>query len=224
MSSVFQAIEQRRAESPTLAQPLVSVLSGLVVGLGACSIFLMLLVPAPGPVILATVIAASAGGGACFARLVGTALGEPAGWRRTLVVALTLPLAGLAALLAAGQLEQFVGHPDPSPLLVFRIAFTSASAFIAFVCTRVAAWTFRTGDGWSAAFLVAGLTALTYLLVAIVIDPVPGFHVGGGDRAMPKMAALCNFAAGLVGGSAAHYSLTRAWATPAPPTYCRPGR
>src|SRR5207245_510665 len=55
---------------------------------------------------------------------------------------------------------------------------------------------------------VAAMTAIAYALLALALDPIPGFHVGGGDRAMPKVAALCNLVAGIVGGASAFTALT----------------
>jgi hypothetical protein len=48
--------------------------------------------------------------------------------------------------------------------------------------------------------LVAGGT---FLLLTLVLDPIPGWHIGGGDRAMLKVATLGNLIAGWSGGMAA---------------------
>jgi hypothetical protein len=103
-------------------------------------------------------------------------------------------------------------HRPLTDLEAFRVAFVTASAQIALVCTLVAWKAF--GFGWRAglatAVLVAGVTAATYVLVALVVDPLPGLHVGYGQRAMPKVAVLCNVIAGLVGGSVAFGRFVRA--------------
>lgn len=57
--------------------------------------------------------------------------------------------------------------------------------------------------------LVGALTGLTYLAIALDVDPVPGLHVGGCSMAMPKVAAICNFVAALVGGTVAHLTPSR---------------
>ncbi|GAC1329525.1 MAG: hypothetical protein NVSMB2_28550 [Chloroflexota bacterium] len=52
------------------------------------------------------------------------------------------------------------------------------------------------------------MTGLTYLLVTLVVDAIPGFHVGGGNMAMPKVTAIANLVAGFVGGTIAHFLLS----------------
>jgi hypothetical protein len=93
-------------------------------------------------------------------------------------------------------------------LPVFRLAFITACCVIAFVCTLIAGWTFRVSGCVRRALEVAAITAIAYALLALALDAIPGFHVGGGDRAMPKVAALCNFVAGMLGGAAAFSALT----------------
>ena len=64
-------------------------------------------------------------------------------------------------------------------------------------------------QGWHIrTLLVAAVTGLTYLLVTLVMDTIPGFHVGGGNMAMPKVAAISNLVAGLIGGTLAHLLLS----------------
>ena len=52
--------------------------------------------------------------------------------------------------------------------------------------------------------LVVGLaTAASYLAFLLLIELRPGWHVGGGDMAMPRVAMLGNLIAGAVGGAVA---------------------
>jgi hypothetical protein len=54
------------------------------------------------------------------------------------------------------------------------------------------------------AALVGLTTGLTYLVVALVLDAVPGWRVGGGDMAMPRVAMVGNLISGAVGGALAY--------------------
>jgi hypothetical protein len=211
MATLSQTIQERRAERPALARSVLSGLGGLAIGVGASSVFALLFTGLPDAVLVPTIIVTTVGAGACFAQLVAYARNETAGWRRITAIGLVLPLVSLVGLLMAGLFEPFgLGHPEPMPVLVFRLGFVPASAAIAFVCSLIAGWTFRVRGPWACALLVALVTAGVYLLVALVVDPLPGMHVGGGAKAMPRVAALANFGAGLVGGAFAHHLLSRA--------------
>jgi hypothetical protein len=197
----------------------LALTGGLAVGIGASAIFTILLIGiavhqrfpsfvAPDWVFVPTIVGVSFVPAACFALLVAAARHEPAVWSRILIVGASLPLAGVGGLLFAVRLEP-LGLSQPELMLpVFRLAFISASGLVAFVCTLIACWTFRVpGSAWRA-LEVAAMTAIAYALLALALDPIPGFHVGGGDRAMPKVAALCNLVAGLIGGANAFTALT----------------
>ena len=91
----------------------------------------------------------------------------------------------------------------------FRLAFVTASAVIAFGCTAMASLIFGVPGWLSRAGLVALVTAATYLLAVLAVDPLLGLHVGNGGQAMPKVAALANLTTGIVGGTLAHLLLSR---------------
>lgn len=89
-------------------------------------------------------------------------------------------------------------------------AFRVASFLIAFASTAIAARILDVQSRLRYAFIVASVAAATFLLVALVVDPLPGWHVGGGDRAMLKVAALGNLIAGWCGGMVAFALLVAA--------------
>src|SRR5439155_203641 len=158
---------------------------------------------APDWTFVPTIVLVSFVPAAWFAVLVAAARYERAVWRCILIVGASLPLAGVGGLLFAVRLEPLGLSRADMTLPVFRLAFITASGLVAFVCTLIACWTFRVPGSVRRALEVAAMTAITYALLALALDPIPGFHVGGGDRAMPKVAALCNLIAGIVGGASA---------------------
>jgi hypothetical protein len=210
----------RPEASPRHSPAVDGILAGLFIGVAASAVFALLAVrPAlallahglPDGTLIPLVLALTFGGAARFAYLVARGRGEPGRWSSTLIVGISLPLAGVAGLFGAGSLEPLgLAQPNATLVWVFRLAFMGASAGVAFVCTLVAWRVFGLRGGVAEALVVAAVTAGTHLLVALALDPVPGFHVGGGDRAMPKVAALCNLAAGSIGGTTAFRLLTRA--------------
>lgn len=197
----------------------IGIQAGAVIGLSVSSLFAFLLflpairsflrvrvglsfssdaldwlaVPLP---ILATLL-----GGAVFAVLVDRARGAPFSWQRSGVVGLAVLLTCLTGLVVALAFEP-IGIAE-APLFVFRVAFTLASCLIAFGCTAIAARVFRVAAWLKPSLLVAGATGATFVLVALAVDPIPGWHVGGGDRAMLKVATLGNLIAGWSGGMVA---------------------
>jgi hypothetical protein len=204
----------------------MSIRAGAVIGLSVSSLFAFLLfLPAiisflrvrvgmsfssdaldwlAAPVaILATLL-----GGVVFAVLVDRARGEPLSWRRSGGLALTLTVACAIGLVGVGMFEP-IGIAG-TPLFVFRVAFTVASCLIAFTCTAIAARVFGLSTSLRHALLVGAVASGTFLLVALVVDAIPGWHVGGGDRAMLKVATLGNFIAGWIGGFVAFAVLVTA--------------
>jgi hypothetical protein len=199
--------------------------SGLLIGVSASGVFLSLLLRptlaeatngAIAWAATAIMIGSATTGGGWFARMVARGRGESSSWKTIAGVGVIFAVAGTVGLGGTFGIAFLVGntvvHRPLTNLEAFRIAFVTASALIALVCTLVASRAFGLGwrGGVATAVLVAGATAATYLLVALVVDPLPGLRVGSGDRAMPKVAALCNFFAGLVGGSVAFGRLVRA--------------
>ena len=187
----------------------LAVLAGLVVGLAACSLF-ALAVLASGTLGIATIAGAVAAGfvaGAVFSALLAVARDQPVEWVDCLGLGLVTVVVGTVALLVPSTIES-LARGDPEPLLPFRVGFVLASTLMAAACTAIASWIFGV-QGWRVrAVLVGVVTGLTYLLATMVLDTIPGFHVGGGNMAMPKVTAISNLVAGFVGGTLAHLLLS----------------
>ena len=198
---------------------------GVSIGLSASGVFVPLVArpalssatnDAVATAAVVIVIGAATTGGVWFAQVVASGRGETASRKTAAIVGVVFALAGAAGLFSTFSIASFVGrtfaHRELSDLEAFRAAFVSASGLIALVCTLAAsrAFGFAWRGGLATAFLVAGVTATTYLLFALAVDSILGLHVGRGDLAMPKAAALCNFFAGLVGGSMAFERFVRA--------------
>jgi hypothetical protein len=183
--------------------------AGLVIGLAASSLF-GLAVLASGKiniVVIAASIFAAFAAGSLFSVLLSAAREEPLIWVRVLGLGLILPVVGTFALLVPIVVENLVRH-DPQPVGLFRVAFVAACTVMATACTAIACWMFGIRRWIAVALKVGVITGLAYLVVALALDPIPGLHVGGGNMAMPKVAAICNFIAGLVGGTMAHVALS----------------
>ena len=214
MSELSQTTGPRQVRSPARFQVGRGVLGGLAIGLSASAVFPVLLAaPELNHVIVSVlVIALTFGGAALLAHLVAHARGEaPESWR-TIMIGLSLPFACMGGLFGVSMAEAL--WQSQPPVLLFRVAFVVVSAAVAFVCTLVASSLFELHEARRNAATVAGATAVTYLLLALAVDPIPGFHVGGGDRAMPKVAALCNLVAGFVGGAVSFWVLVRSCRSP----------
>jgi hypothetical protein len=146
--------------------------------------------------------------GAVFSALLAAARGQRAEWVRVIGLGLVVLGAGTAAMMVPIFAEPAV-QDVRQPVVLFRGAFTVASTLMAITCTAVASWMFA-APGWRMRTLLVGaVTGLTYFAVALAVDPLPGLHVGGGQMAMPKVAAICNFVAGFVGGTVALLTLSR---------------
>jgi hypothetical protein len=52
-----------------------------------------------------------------------------------------------------------------------------------------------------AAARIGLVTGSVYLCYTLLIDLLPGWHVGGGDMAMPRVALLGDLLSGSIGGS-----------------------
>jgi hypothetical protein len=180
------------------------------VGAATSSLFTLLLFERPlerlfgGPAafigVAAVTVAALFAAGASFAWL-GNA--RP---KQRVLVGLTL-----VGIMFVGLLLVLAFEPigiRTNPLLTFRIAFVAASAAIGFGATALTAWLLGTRGWLSAALLVAIVTAASYLMLVVAVDPLPGWRVGGGQSAMLKVAALGNFVAGVAGATVAHRLLT----------------
>ena len=206
---------------------MIAFLAGGLVGLGVSALFgFLLFEPAlvsllrvrlgwnlssdalePWAVPLAVVSTLAAG--SAFASIVGAVRGAGSR-RRSALVGLTLMLASLGGFFFAAAFEEIgMRQPDSTRLLLFRVAFVGASCLVALVSMMVAARVFALQDALRSTLLVAAITGATYLIVTMGLDVVAGWHVGGGDRAMLRVATVGNLVAGWVGGAAACALLIR---------------
>ena len=128
-------------------------------------------------------------------------------WYCVVQAGVSLLVASVIGMFTALSLEP-LGQSSANVVLIFRIAFTLASGLAALLCTWHVGWLLGFRDAWQRGALVGAVTAATYLLFALLIDPVPGFHVGGGNVAMPRVAMVGNLLAGTVGGTFAFLLLS----------------
>jgi hypothetical protein len=187
----------------------LAVLAGLIVGLAASSLF-ALAVFASGALGIATIggaVAAALVAGAVFSVLLAVARDQRVEWVDSLGLGLIMVVVGTLALVVPLSIES-LARGDPEPVLQFRVAFVLASTLMAVACTAIASLIFGV-QGWRVRGVLVGVaTGLTYLLATTVLDVIPGFHVGGGNMAMPKVTAISNLVAGFVGGTLAHLLLS----------------
>jgi hypothetical protein len=132
-------------------------------------------------------------------------------WWRFIVAGPSLLVASTIGVLIAGTLEPIgLPLPDAQRLLVFRAAFVAASATAALLCTLTVALALLVESPFRKAALTAVVTGGVFLIVALAVDPIPGWHVGGGDKAMVRVAMLGNLLAGAAGGAIAFHLLHKA--------------
>jgi hypothetical protein len=162
-----------------------------------------------GPWAVPLAVVSTLAAGSAFAGIVGAARGAGS-LRRSALVGVTLMLASLGGFFFAAAFEEIgLRQPDSTRLLLFRVAFVGASCLVALVSMAVAARVFALEYALRRTLVVVAITGATYLIVAIGLDVIPGWHVGGGDRAMLRVATLANLVAGWVGGTAACALLIR---------------
>jgi hypothetical protein len=198
-----------------------AILAGFLIGIGVSALFGFLLFEpalvsflrvrlgwnlssdALGPWAVPLAIVSTLAAGSAFASIVGAARGARS-WRRTALVGVSLMLASLGGFVFAAAFEEVgMRQPDATRLLLFRVAFVGASCLVALVSMAVAARAFALEHALQRTLLVVVITGATYLTVVMGLDFFPGWHVGGGDRAMLRVATVGNLLAGWVGGAAA---------------------
>jgi hypothetical protein len=144
------------------------------------------------------VFVAPVAAGCTFALLAGV---RRAQWWRIVLSGVSLLGASTIGFLIAATLDPVATRlDDGGRLMVFRVAFVLASGTAALVCTWSVARLLRAPTPVRHALRVAALTAATYLVFLLFIDLLPGWHVGGGDKAMPRIAMVGNLLSGTVGG------------------------
>jgi hypothetical protein len=198
-----------------------AILAGGLIGLGVSALFGFLLFEpvlvstlrvrlgwnlssdALGPWAVPLAVVSTVAAGSAFGSIVGAARGAGS-VRGSMLVGVTLMLASLGGFVFAAAFEEIgMRQPDATRLLLFRGAFVGASCLVALVSMAVAARVFELEHAWRRTVLVVAITGTTYLTVALGLDVIPGWHVGGGDRAMLRVATVANVVAGWVGGTVA---------------------
>ena len=143
------------------------------------------------------------GVGVAFAWL----LRRPVALWRVALAGVSLLVASLLGVVIAAGFEA-IGS-SVNVLLLFRAAFTLASGTAALLCTWSVARLLRIDGALPKALLVGAATAGVYLAFVLLIDLQPGWRVGGGDMAMPRVAMLGNLISGTLGGTLAFRLLHR---------------
>jgi hypothetical protein len=199
----------------------IAILAGGLIGLGVSALFGFLLFEpvlvstlrvrlgwnlssdALGPWAVPLAVVSTLAAGSAFGSVVSAARGAGS-VRRSVVMGVTLMLASLGGFVFAAAFEEIgMRQPDATRLLLFRVAFVGASCLVALVSMAVAARVFALEHAWRRTVLVVAITGATYLAVALGLDVIPDWHVGGGDRAMLRVATVANLVAGWVGGAVA---------------------
>jgi hypothetical protein len=205
----------------------ITILAGGLIGFGVSALFGFLLFEpalvsilrvrlgwnlssdALGPWSVPLAIVSTLAAGSAFGSIVGAARGAGSR-RRSALVGVTLMLASMGGFFFAAAFEEVgMRQPDSTRLLLFRVAFVGASCLVALVSMAVAARVFALEHALRRTLLVVAITGATYLTVAVGVDVIPGWHVGGGDRAMLRVATAANLVAGWVGGAVACALLIR---------------
>jgi len=130
-------------------------------------------------------------------------------WHLPMSGVLLLLASTLGVVIASGFEPQAESLSGTALVRVFQMAFTAASGIAALVSTWGVARLLRVDRAFRNAVLVGLVTGATYLAVALVLDAVPGWRVGSGAMAMPRVALLGNLLSGFVGGSVAFQLLKR---------------
>ncbi|HET6319773.1 MAG TPA: hypothetical protein VFG86_25215 [Chloroflexota bacterium] len=144
---------------------------------------------------LVVLILATVGAGVGFALL----LSRHFAWWRVTLAGISLLVTSLSGVVIAGALEPL--ESSVGTVRAFQIAFTIASGCAALLCSLAVGWLLRIDGTVRKAVLVGMVTAIAYVAFALLIDRMPGWRVGGGDMAMPRVAMLGNLVSAGTGGA-----------------------
>ncbi len=194
------------------------LLVGLLVGVGASLIWGFLFAgpllggpepPSPigGAGILATILGTWFGVGAGFGVVARRRLGHGGRWAVPLAGGLAFLIAMIVGLVFAGAVDSVAGEGGSLPRQVLPLVFTAAFApyltgVVAAVTLAIGKVTGVAGTGRRAA-RAAAVTCVAFIVVALALNLLPGWRVGGGDRAMLKVALAANLVVGIIGGATA---------------------
>jgi hypothetical protein len=153
--------------------------------------------------VVAVIVLLTIGAGVAFGRMLRTDVA----WWRIALGGISLLAASLLGVTIASSIEPL--QSSLSTVRTFQLAFTAASACVALLCACSAGWLLRIDRTVRKAALVGVATGAAYLAFALAIDLLPGWRVGGGDMAMPRVAMLGNLFSGSIGGMLAFALLAR---------------
>ena len=177
------------------------------------------------PAVLALVLASWIGGGAWFGWLLQRRLG--AGGRACAITGgVVAPVVIVLGLAVALRVEGFAVHEGGVAVgllpHVFTAAFAPHAASLVFALVLTVGLRYRAAGTWRSALVASALAALVFVVLSLALNQLPGWRVGGGDRAMIKVALVANTLAAAIGGATALALLARGAHSPTPAG--QPGR
>jgi hypothetical protein len=192
-----------------------ALVAGLLVGIAECLFFALVLVGGPlerqfghaamgsiGAVAIALCVLAPFAAGWIFVKLARRDSDRdrfPA-WCAGVLLLLASLLGMVVALTFEAQGQSASGT---QLVRIFQAGFVTASGVAALLCSWGVGAMLHVRAPFRTAAIIGIATALTYLVVALFLDTLPGWRVGGGDMAMPRVAMLGNLISGTVGGAVA---------------------
>jgi hypothetical protein len=162
-------------------------------------------------VLLGAIVGGLLAAGAWFGRAVGL------GWRGAAAVAAVHLAATFAGIAGAGRVEVMAIQEGRFGfgLGIWQLPLVFAGAFGQYVgltlglTTLAAGLLGRVGRAWRTALAAAALGALGYAAVALLLNLIPEWRIGGGHGAMVKVASAANLIVLTLGASGALAALRR---------------
>lgn len=183
--------------------------------------------------VLATTLGAWLAVGAAFGLLARRRLGRCSSLRVAIAGGVTFVVASFVGMVGAGLVEGLAvgeGGVDRRLLpIVFAAAFAGYLAGVVAALTLAVGLVLRVPGILRCALLAGAVTAAGYLVIALALNLLPGWRVGGGEGAMIKVALVANLLTGIVGGTTSMLLLAPGAPTgrtrrSSPPEATTPGR
>jgi hypothetical protein len=158
------------------------------------------------PVAVGLLLATWIGGGARFGWLLRRRLGV-GGRGGAILGGVVAPVMMVLGLALALRVEHFAleerGVAAELLPYVFTAAFAPHAAGLVFALTLTVGLASRSGRSWRGALGAAALAGFAFVALSLLLNQLPGWRVGNGERAMVKVALVANTLAAAVGGAAA---------------------
>lgn len=151
-----------------------------------------------GLILLPIILIGISVGGALFGLAVAKTVGSHRRGRAALLGGLTLPLITIAGFMLAVQGERVQGI---TPAQLFALAFPLMSGGVILGVAAVIHWAVALDRPLWRAVPAAVVVWAVYLLTVWLLDLLLDWHVGGGNRAMVKVALVGNVVAATAGGA-----------------------